>query len=505
MDKFLTRQQVKVIIDQAPKNTNGGKLIQGLVDRGYKLEGYNDQPVASEKPNYLQRVGSDIKQGIQGAKADINSNDNRSALSKGISAVSDVASAVISPVTEAPVVKQIGEVIGKGIEKGGELLSRVYSPEFQQSLHQLPEEDYKKATQLLTDTSNTANIANAILLVEGVNKGVKKTVDVAKTTANNVSNAFSNVTANASKYPKQIFDKITEGKIDPKTKTILADTNVEKFDRYVKSGQEAINNPRSLTPLEQAGETANNILPKMKEDLSNIGRQKQASLESVGDTKVKEVTTPEIESMQKFLQTKLTDSERSFVNSYIEELKSLGKNPSAKSVDATIDKLQQTFFERKGGTSIPVTSRVKSLVNTSIRNLNENLKRTVDSKLGSSDYSNLNAEYQKRVNIFQELNQKLGEDGNKGGSLLKRFFSPQDSGTKKLFANIKEVYGVDLAQDATLAKFVMDTLGDVRAKSLLELPPTSPTGVIQRGLKYLEDKATSPQKVLDKARSKIKP
>lgn len=49
MEKYLSKQQVKVILEQAPKGTDGGKIVDGLVSRGYKLEGFNDQAPTNEQ------------------------------------------------------------------------------------------------------------------------------------------------------------------------------------------------------------------------------------------------------------------------------------------------------------------------------------------------------------------------------------------------------------------------------------------------------------------------
>jgi hypothetical protein len=48
-NKNLSQDQVKVILNNAPKGTDREKLIQGLVDRGYTLQGFNDQPVQKPK------------------------------------------------------------------------------------------------------------------------------------------------------------------------------------------------------------------------------------------------------------------------------------------------------------------------------------------------------------------------------------------------------------------------------------------------------------------------
>jgi len=329
-------------------------------------------------------------------------------------------------------------------------------------------------------------------------KPIVGTLDNALPAVDSLPNPITNV----KEFIAEKAGNITESKIDPQVKTMLQESPVEKFDRYVKSGEEALTDPRKLTPLEKAGDTAYRTAEIIKEDLGNIGKQKSATLESVGDLKIPEIATTQIDKIKKLLQMKLTKEERSLVNEYLKELESLGKTPSARSVDASVDKLQSTLYEKGGIGAIPMTTRIKTFVNQSIKELNGNLKSAVDSKLGSDDYSKLNSAYSRKKVLFNALNKRLGEGGDRGGSLMKRFFSPQDAGTKKLFDFIKKEYGIDLAQDATIAKFVMDTLGDTRAASLLKLPPTSKTGLIDRGLEFIERKLTSPKKVLGKAREK---
>ena len=51
---------------------------------------------------------------------------------------------------------------------------------------------------------------------------------------------------------------------------------------------------------------------------------------------------------------------------------------------------------------------------------------------------------------------------------MKRVFSPTDGGTKALFREIKRITGIDLNEEATLAKFAMEKSGDARQANLLE-------------------------------------
>ena len=60
MEKYLSQQQVKTILDSAPKGADQDKLIQGMVDRGYTLQGLNDQPKQPVNKNTSQPDQSGI-------------------------------------------------------------------------------------------------------------------------------------------------------------------------------------------------------------------------------------------------------------------------------------------------------------------------------------------------------------------------------------------------------------------------------------------------------------
>lgn len=51
MENFLSADKVKVILNNAPKGSDPGRVIQALVDKGYKLEGFNDKPEPLPKPS----------------------------------------------------------------------------------------------------------------------------------------------------------------------------------------------------------------------------------------------------------------------------------------------------------------------------------------------------------------------------------------------------------------------------------------------------------------------
>lgn len=159
---------------------------------------------AGSKPNYAERVGADIKQGFQNAKADIKSNDGRSNLSKGLSAVSNVAGGLISPITEAPGIKQVGELANKGIQRGGEELSKIFSPEFRAKLGSLSDEEFNTIAQPIQDIVNTGNIANTLLIAKGGQKGAQ----VAKEGAVKTGEGIANTAGKVAKSTKKVVGEV---------------------------------------------------------------------------------------------------------------------------------------------------------------------------------------------------------------------------------------------------------------------------------------------------------
>lgn len=490
----LSRDKVQTILDNAPQGADKKKILDGLIQRGYQLEGVDSSQVvipttstsATEKRGAIGQIKDAFSAGINKTKAGFT--DSQTAknplelIEGGLKTGAGLVETIAAPI--APVVAPIG----KGIEFVADKISDI------PAVQEFATSKAGEVTERVVEDISNANTIASFFLPARAPKGLKPpSIKI-----------NPNAKAKLSSYPKEIqtaiTDKITT--LDPKVKNILETATIEKFDNAVKAGQEALNNPRVLTPLERAGEKANNLLSTIKEDLGNIGRQKSASLESVGNTKLPDVGISAIKNMvDKTRSMNLTKAERGLVNQFVEEVKVLGKSPTLRSVDKLVDKLQATMFERKGGTAIPVTTRVKSIVNSAIADINKQLKAQAKKTIGGDEFSVLNDAYSRKIKLFDSLNKRLGEDGAKGGSLFKRFFSPQDSGTKKLFDTIKKEYGIDLAEDATLAKFVMDSLGDTRAKSLLEQVPMSPSGVITKGLEFIEKKLTDP---IGKARRTIK-
>lgn len=128
--KTLNKQQIKVILQNAPQGSDPTKIVEALASKGYKLEGYNDQPVPKPEPNYLERVAqnyqnlgdrviSSIGQGAEDYTKKSQSGDVLGAtgalLKTGLRTAGAVAEGAFTPIVEAPIVKQALDFVGQKI------------------------------------------------------------------------------------------------------------------------------------------------------------------------------------------------------------------------------------------------------------------------------------------------------------------------------------------------------------------------------------------------------
>lgn len=121
------------------------------------------------------------------------------------------------------------------------------------------------------------------------------------------------------------------------------------------------------------------------------------------------------------------------------------------------------LYKKKSNLAVPINGKIEGIVKNITGELNSKLR-----SVGGDLYKKSNQRLSGMMDARDLLNKALGRDANKGGSLMKRVFSPTDGGTKELFNTIKKITGIDLNEEATLAKFAMENAGDARQANLLE-------------------------------------
>lgn len=271
--------------------------------------------------------------------------------------------------------------------------------------------------------------------------------------------------------------------IEKSVETVLKETKLEKLNRYAEQATKAVENNKEITPLEMAGKVADDALTLMKNKMKEIGNSKTEITKAIADTNVGDIVKTASQNLRSMVSERLgttftkdgfsnaagrvsaisDKADRQLLESAYKKLQEVGKKPTFQKVDDAIDFMQDILYKRNSNTAIPVNKKAEAIVKKIIGDLNDNLKN-----IGGENYQKINSEYSRYKKTSDTLNSLLGKEGNRAGALMKRIFSPSDAGTKKLFAEVKELTGVDLVNEATLAKFVMESLGDSRQTSLLK-------------------------------------
>jgi hypothetical protein len=294
------------------------------------------------------------------------------------------------------------------------------------------------------------------------------------------SNIVSHPKISILENARQKVSNFFSNDIEEKAKTILKETPVEKFDEYVNIADEAIKDPRKLTPFEVVGDRIADAAKQLNQQAKSYAAQKKEII-SKAKNGLKDFTK---ETGQIILDVNRNLKDSKLGKEVISKLKTVRTKLDA---DNIIDEVQDMLYKGNQDKTIPIGSAEDKFLKGLLGKYNSALKEGLPKA-----YSNLNTKIANRIKIINSLNRALGEvvDGvsTRGAGLIKQFFSPSGRKAKELFEYIKKETGIDLAQDATLARFTMELFDDPRAKSLLEGVPTSPSGVLQSAIKFVATK-----------------
>ncbi len=295
----------------------------------------------------------------------------------------------------------------------------------------------------------------------------------------------------------------------------------KKLELYLKQAQKAVNDFSQPTPLEIAGKRAEQALNVLNNKLTKQGSIKSEALEKTGNlivenvapirNKLRDLLKDRVgivyDSIEKEVKSApgraskiaLDAADNSMVRKIMEQIDILGDSPTVRQVDDTIDAIQDVLYKRSGNLAIPVNGVVEGTLKQITGELNGKVK-----SIAGEQYRKANDKFSYFIDYRDNLNKSLGTDANKGGSLMKRVFSPTDGGTKALFNKVKELTGIDLIEDATLAKFVMENVGDARQANILEelinTRSLTPTSFVGRAVDKVMNKLQDP---INKARRTI--
>lgn len=364
------------------------------------------------------------------------------------------------------------------------------------------------------------NILGAQGAIKTLTKGATYTNQLAKTVMKQSDDVLSkarnlNIGKPADFISKSVNDaRYNLSNLDPQVETVLKRSNFDEVNTYFQQAKNAAKDPAKSTPLEIAGAKGEQAFDVIDEARKKAIEGKKTILAKVANERVSGDTINEVmragikrfdekfgakvdakgnvgQSGGRTLTLDATDAR--LVNEYYSKLNRLGISPTVKEVDDFVDWAQsQLYKQSKTLSKLEVASDpvIRELQATT-GDLNGRLKATI-----GNGYGEVNARIGSLIELQDELSRALGADARRGGGLMKTLFSPAGGNTRRIFQQIQDETGIDLFKEATLAKYAMENVGDVRQASLLkqldvavegaaELDLTRPMSV----LKWLRERA----------------
>lgn len=450
---------------------------------------FSNAKLQSKSSSFGQSISNAFKSGVSKIKTGIEearpmSGNGAGGLVTGVGKIlGGTAETITSPL--APALEPVGKALEYGVEKTG----ITDNPSVQKFANSPAGEKTIKATETISDYNN------ALGLVAGGRATINSAKSVASK-ANKITNSVIDTSEKvASKTGKKIADFVSS-EPDTKTSTILKETQRSNFDKFIQTAEQASIDPRKPTPYEIVGDRMAEATKKLKSIADEAGKKKSEYLHPLRGGLDPFDSKNLIVNLTK-LHNRVGGSERPIIRSIVEKARSVKTKGAA---DRLIDEIQDELYNSNAQKVIAEGSSLDKQLKMILRDFNKELKASLP-----EDYSALNTRFSNITSVVRTLNRALGETVEgvpvRGASLVKQFFSPSGSKAKKIFEYIKKNTGIDLAQDATLAKYAMEVFDDPRARALLEGIPTSPSGLISKGIDILVDKTGTGKKMQEGLRS----
>lgn len=294
MNKYLTKDQVKAILKNAPQTTTPDGIVKSLISQGYKLEGLNDT-TPKEKPifDFSGKGNTRIKDVIQeqGTKVvDAIGDQTKSPLQRGVQATAEAFNTIpkiayqSAPKPVRSVLDTITEKVGKGFDLVTDKISDV--PIVRDAALS---GETTGLEDVLGTVGGTAEIAGNILGVEGAVTSATKVVKLTPKVAQEINNLAKNFTT---KSEKQIESSILNNYSKGIKPTVAGKTSLSKDANYKANVIDAVKtikeNAPALSFTDDAGEIFTGQTPKTLQQLAESIDQTKKSIFNKYDSLAKE-------------------------------------------------------------------------------------------------------------------------------------------------------------------------------------------------------------------------
>lgn len=402
MDKFLTKDQVKTILQQAPKGSNPDTIVNGLVSRGYTLQGLNEKAPEPQKESLSSKLLERGKTAVSEATLQpsiglMKEGIQETSAGRELAGQEAILRSLQAPIRVAGAVGgAIGDVVGAGLEATGldkpiaQALQPIVQSDPVQKAMQVFQTLPKETQDVLGSIVNAANIPLAGGVKSVAQTGLKTSANtvgkVASKTASKVVPTAEKATANT--Y-KGIMD-VVENK-----KSLL-----NNFKKSEGTGKDPIRviaeNPDYLVKINSEAKTidATDAITHMKRDIEDYSGIRDNVLATADQT------LPPIPTNNIIKDVSSKFSAKNY-SSYLDE--------GEKAVKEVITKLQ-TLKKYNPDTVSRVT------LNEIRKGLDETINSFTDTKLKDRMRSDLRTVFKETLEssipesgLLKELNAKIGD------------------------------------------------------------------------------------------------
>lgn len=382
--RFLSKDQVRAILQNAPKGTNQGGIVNALVSQGYTLEGFNEPTKVPEKQSLISRIGSDISKRGENINSEITNTQQNPLLSgikataEGFGAVTDVAGEIARKIIGDKPIDKVEGVINKGFNA---VTDKLANTDLIKGAAMSGEPI--KGEQALQAAAGLGQIAGTIDAVGAVPGTIKAVTNTVKSTGIKASNAIEKASNNLlKKTDNQIESSIIQNYSKAVKPTIAGKTSLAKDIKYKSNVIDAVKNikdnadnisytndvgevitgtPKTIQQFaESIDQTKKSIFKKYDELAKNAGENGvsittepiASELDTVIGNKSLAITNPQAIEYAKNLKDRLLASgnidaqtAQDVIQNYNKSLEAFYKNPTYDNAsNAAIDSLVANKF-----------------------------------------------------------------------------------------------------------------------------------------------------------------
>lgn len=288
---------MKLILTQAPKGSDPGKIVQAFADKGYVIEGFNEKPKTPETSTVGERVSSDIQERGNKINEMISGEGqyaNQSALRRGTEATAEAFGAIpstainVMPEPVRKVISKIGDAVGWSFNKVVDKISN--TDLFKEAA---TSGNTKGLEDILGTVGATGDIAGSILAVEGGAKGLEKTATKVVETAPKVLEATTKLvkdltTQSEAQIEQNVFKSFNKGVKPTVTGKQTASSIADLKDNVVSGVKTIQENKANLQFTDDLGDVITGQTPKSLQQLADSIEQTKKSIFNKYDSLAKD-------------------------------------------------------------------------------------------------------------------------------------------------------------------------------------------------------------------------